>query len=91
MSLQPAPTDEGKPCGVDYQLITYVVEDGNDEKIYKKYDVKNNIRFTANLGEGLVWRSGAESPAAGGKRGSRAETPEAGVFYCFFFFFKKIT
>lgn len=32
VTLQPAPGDTGKPCGVDYELKTYVVEEKKDEK-----------------------------------------------------------
>nr|CAB3223172.1 CiArr arrestin [Phallusia mammillata] len=43
VTLQPAPGDTGKPCGVDYELKTYVSED-NDEKIHKRNSVRLAIR-----------------------------------------------
>ncbi|CAK8690402.1 beta-arrestin-1-like [Clavelina lepadiformis] len=43
VTLQPAPGDTGKPCGVDYELKTYVSED-NDDKIHKRNSVRLAIR-----------------------------------------------
>uniref|UniRef100_A0A673LMG4 Arrestin-C n=1 Tax=Sinocyclocheilus rhinocerous TaxID=307959 RepID=A0A673LMG4_9TELE len=38
VSLQPAPEDAGKPCGVDYEVKAYIAneEDETDEKVDKK-------------------------------------------------------
>nr|CAH8842588.1 unnamed protein product [Trichobilharzia regenti] len=35
VTLQPGPNENGKPCGVDYELRTYVA-DGSDEKLQKR-------------------------------------------------------
>lgn len=43
MTLQPAPGDTGKPCGVDYELKAYVAEDV-DEKPHKRNSVRLAIR-----------------------------------------------
>uniref|UniRef100_H2ZAK5 Arrestin C-terminal-like domain-containing protein n=1 Tax=Ciona savignyi TaxID=51511 RepID=H2ZAK5_CIOSA len=43
VTLQPAPGDTGKPCGVDYELKTYV-SDGDEEKIHKRNSVRLAIR-----------------------------------------------
>ena len=36
VTLQPAPGDTGKPCGVDYELKTYVA-DSLEDKPHKRY------------------------------------------------------
>ncbi|KAK2162641.1 hypothetical protein NP493_1511g00000 [Ridgeia piscesae] len=43
VTLQPAPGDTGKPCGVDYELKTYVAETP-DEKPHKRNSVRLAIR-----------------------------------------------
>eukprot|EP00057_Strongylocentrotus_purpuratus_P033660 XP_792277.3 PREDICTED: beta-arrestin-1 isoform X2 [Strongylocentrotus purpuratus] len=43
VTLQPAPGDTGKPCGVDYELKTYVAET-MDEKPHKRNSVRLAIR-----------------------------------------------
>nr|AGJ70293.1 arrestin-beta [Terebratalia transversa] len=43
VTLQPAPGDTGKPCGVDYELKTYVAE-SQDEKSHKRNSVRLAIR-----------------------------------------------
>lgn len=43
VTLQPAPGDTGKPCGVDYELKTYVA-DHLDEKPHKRNSVRLAIR-----------------------------------------------
>ena len=43
VTLQPAPGDTGKPCGVDYELKTYVAED-SEEKPHKRNSVRLAIR-----------------------------------------------
>ncbi|RNA03506.1 beta-arrestin-1 isoform X2 [Brachionus plicatilis] len=43
VTLQPAPGDTGKPCGVDYELKTYCAED-LDEKPHKRNSVRLAIR-----------------------------------------------
>lgn len=43
MTLQPAPGDTGKPCGVDYELKAYVAENV-DEKPHKRNSVRLAIR-----------------------------------------------
>ncbi|XP_070538027.1 arrestin red cell-like isoform X3 [Ptychodera flava] len=43
VTLQPAPGDTGKPCGVDYELKTYVA-DSIDEKPHKRNSVRLAIR-----------------------------------------------
>ncbi|XP_072033471.1 beta-arrestin-1-like isoform X2 [Amphiura filiformis] len=43
VTLQPAPGDTGKPCGVDYELSTYVTEDA-DGKPHKRNSVRLAIR-----------------------------------------------
>ena len=43
MTLQPAPGDTGKPCGVDYELKAYVA-DNVDEKPHKRNSVRLAIR-----------------------------------------------
>lgn len=43
MTLQPAPGDTGKPCGVDYELKAYVAET-TDDKIHKRSSVRLAIR-----------------------------------------------
>lgn len=43
MTLQPAPGDTGKPCGVDYELKAYVAETA-DEKPHKRNSVRLAIR-----------------------------------------------
>jgi len=44
VTLQPAPGDTGKPCGVDYELKTYVSELDDEEKIHKRNSVRLAIR-----------------------------------------------
>ncbi|ULT79517.1 hypothetical protein L5515_016139 [Caenorhabditis briggsae] len=46
VTLQPAPGDTGKPCGVDYELKTFVActESGNSEKS-KKSAITNTVRL----------------------------------------------
>ncbi|XP_054160861.1 beta-arrestin-1-like isoform X1 [Oppia nitens] len=43
VTLQPAPGDTGKPCGVDYELKAYVAENV-DEKPHKRSSVRLAIR-----------------------------------------------
>ncbi|XP_039250916.1 beta-arrestin-1-like isoform X1 [Styela clava] len=43
VTLQPAPGDTGKPCGVDYELKTYVAEEAED-KLHKRNSVRLAIR-----------------------------------------------
>ena len=43
VTLQPAPGDTGKPCGVDYELKAYVA-DNVDEKSHKRNSVRLAIR-----------------------------------------------
>ena len=43
MTLQPTAGDTGKPCGVDYELKTYVAETGED-KSHKRSSVRLAIR-----------------------------------------------
>ncbi|XP_066915814.1 arrestin red cell-like [Clytia hemisphaerica] len=43
VTLQPAPGDTGKPCGVDYELRVFLSET-TDEKEYKKNSVRLAIR-----------------------------------------------
>jgi beta-arrestin len=43
VTLQPAPGDTGKPCGVDYELKAYVA-DGPDDKTHKRNSVQLAIR-----------------------------------------------
>lgn len=43
VTLQPAPGDTGKPCGVDYELKTYISE-SMDEKPHKRNTVRLAIR-----------------------------------------------
>lgn len=43
VTLQPAPGDTGKPCGVDYELKGYVAE-SVDEKAHKRNSVRLAIR-----------------------------------------------
>lgn len=43
VTLQPAPGDTGKPCGVDYELKTYVA-DSMDDKSHKRNSVRLAIR-----------------------------------------------
>ncbi|XP_022242647.1 beta-arrestin-1-like [Limulus polyphemus] len=43
VTLQPAPGDTGKPCGVDYELKAYVA-DNTDEKPHKRNSVRLAIR-----------------------------------------------
>jgi beta-arrestin len=43
VTLQPAAGDTGKPCGVDYELKTYVAET-NEEKSHKRSSVRLAIR-----------------------------------------------
>ncbi|KAF6777135.1 hypothetical protein AHF37_03963 [Paragonimus kellicotti] len=41
--LQPGPNENGKPCGVDYELRTYVA-DSSDDKLQKRNSVRLAIR-----------------------------------------------
>ncbi|KAF8561450.1 hypothetical protein P879_06603 [Paragonimus westermani] len=41
--LQPGPNENGKPCGVDYELRTYVA-DASDDKLQKRNSVRLAIR-----------------------------------------------
>ncbi|CAH8529094.1 unnamed protein product [Heterobilharzia americana] len=43
VTLQPGPNENGKPCGVDYELRTYVAET-SDEKLQKRNAVRLAIR-----------------------------------------------
>ncbi|CAH8843672.1 unnamed protein product [Trichobilharzia szidati] len=43
VTLQPGPNENGKPCGVDYELRTYVA-DNSDEKLQKRNAVRLAIR-----------------------------------------------
>ncbi|XP_026681565.1 beta-arrestin-1 [Diaphorina citri] len=43
VTLQPAPGDTGKPCGVDYELKAFVGETAED-KIHKRNSVRLAIR-----------------------------------------------
>lgn len=49
VTLQPAPGDTGKPCGVDYELIAFVGQT-QDDKPLKRYDFKNSYRRIERLG-----------------------------------------
>ncbi|XP_078490250.1 arrestin isoform X1 [Ciona intestinalis] len=45
VTLQPAPGDTGKPCGVDYELKTYVWDpEDNPDKTHKRNSVRLAIR-----------------------------------------------
>jgi beta-arrestin len=43
VTLQPAPGDTGKPCGVDYELKTFVA-DSLEDKTHKRNSVRLAIR-----------------------------------------------
>lgn len=43
VTLQPAPGDTGKPCGVDYELKAFVGE-SQDDKPHKR----SSVRFDTN-------------------------------------------
>lgn len=43
VTLQPASGDTGKPCGVDYELKTFVAE-SSDDKLHKRSSVRLAIR-----------------------------------------------
>jgi len=43
VTLQPAPGDTGKPCGVDYELKAFVGET-QDDKPHKRYGCTRDIR-----------------------------------------------
>ncbi|KAF1745790.1 hypothetical protein GCK72_022237 [Caenorhabditis remanei] len=46
VTLQPAPGDTGKPCGVDYELKTFVaVTDGSSSEKPKKNALSNTVRL----------------------------------------------
>lgn len=46
VTLQPAPGDTGKPCGVDYELKTFVaVNDGSSSEKPKKNALSNTVRL----------------------------------------------
>lgn len=47
VTLQPAPGDTGKPCGVDYELKTYVMEEKKDKE--DKLEEKPHKRDTVRL------------------------------------------
>lgn len=47
VTLQPAPGDTGKPCGVDYELKTYVLEEKKDKE--DKLEEKPHKRDTVRL------------------------------------------
>ena len=44
VTLQPAPGDMGKPCGVDYELKTYVSDPLDQDKPLKRSSVRLAIR-----------------------------------------------
>ena len=44
VTLQPAPGDTGKPCGVDYELKTYVSDPLDQDKPHKRSSVRLAIR-----------------------------------------------
>ncbi|KER27967.1 hypothetical protein T265_05091 [Opisthorchis viverrini] len=44
--LQPGPNENGKPCGVDYELRTYVA-DGTDDKLQKRMSAFGNLEVAA--------------------------------------------
>ncbi|XP_053609357.1 beta-arrestin-1 isoform X7 [Plodia interpunctella] len=44
VTLQPAPGDTGKPCGVDYELKAFVA-DTQDDKPHKRSDNRNSVRL----------------------------------------------
>ena len=33
VTLQPAPGDKGKPCGVDYSLMAYIADSSDDKPV----------------------------------------------------------
>lgn len=43
VTLQPAPGDTGKPCGVDYELKAFVGET-QDDKPHKRYESQFNVK-----------------------------------------------
>ena len=54
VTLQPAPGDTGKPCGVDYELKTYVSDPLDQDKPHKRSSVRLAIRkLTYAPGKGL--------------------------------------
>nr|AMB26727.1 arrestin [Leptochiton asellus] len=60
VTLQPAPGDTGKPCGVDYELKTYVA-DSMDEKPHKRNSVRLAIRKLTYAPEQPAPQPSAES------------------------------
>ena len=38
VTLQPAPGDTGKPCGIDYEMKAFV-GDASDDKPHKRYEL----------------------------------------------------
>ncbi|XP_018650207.1 putative beta-arrestin 1 [Schistosoma mansoni] len=51
VTLQPGPNESGKPCGVDYELRTYVAET-SDDKLQKRNAVRLAIRKLTYAPEG---------------------------------------
>lgn len=60
VTLQPAPGDTGKPCGVDYELKTYVA-DNPEEKPHKRNSVRLAIRKLTYAPEEPAPQPSAES------------------------------
>ena len=57
VTLQPAPGDTGKPCGVDYELKTYVSDPLDQDKPHKRSSVRLAIRkltYAPGKGAGSV-------------------------------------
>lgn len=49
VTLQPAPGDTGKPCGIDYEMKAFVGDTGED-KPHKRYDdLKTNAFLSAKI------------------------------------------
>ena len=48
VTLQPAPGDTGKPCGVDYELKAFVGET-QDDKPHKRYEKKKPKKLLENI------------------------------------------
>ncbi|VDK34829.1 unnamed protein product [Taenia asiatica] len=59
VTLQPGPSDSGKPCGVDYELRAYIAEEC-DEKPQSRSSVRMAIRKLTYAPEGSVPQPSAE-------------------------------
>uniref|UniRef100_A0A5K3FUQ7 Arrestin_C domain-containing protein n=1 Tax=Mesocestoides corti TaxID=53468 RepID=A0A5K3FUQ7_MESCO len=59
VTLQPGPSDSGKPCGVDYELRAYIAEEC-DEKPQSRSSVRMAIRKLTYAPEDLVPQPSAE-------------------------------